>query len=69
MEQRLAAILVAGAVGFSRQMGADEAGTLARTGALRDDVLDPSLLEHRGRLCTTREDGFPGGSSPSARWQ
>ncbi len=69
MEQRLAAILAADAVGFSRQMGADEAGTLARTSALRDDVLDPLPLEHRARLCTTREDGFPEESSPSARWQ
>jgi adenylate cyclase len=58
MERRLAAILAADVVGFSRQMGADEAGTLARIAALRADVLDPLLAEHRGRLFKTMGDGF-----------
>ena len=39
MERRLAAILVADVVGFPRQMGSDEAGTLARIAALRTEVL------------------------------
>jgi len=58
MERRLAAILAADMVGFSRQMGADEAGTLARLAALRTDVLDPLLAEHHGRLFKTMGDGF-----------
>lgn len=57
-ERKLAAILAADVVGFSHQMGADEAGTLARIAALRTDVLDPLLAEHRGRLFKTMGDGF-----------
>ena len=58
MERRLAAIMAADVVGFSRQMGADEAATLARIAALRADVLDPLLAEHRGRLFKIMGDGF-----------
>lgn len=57
-ERRLVAILAADVVGFSRQMGADEAATLTRIAALRADVLDPMLAEHRGRLFKTMGDGF-----------
>lgn len=57
-ERKLAAILAADVVGFSRQMGADEAGTLARISALRTEVLEPLLVEHRGRLFKTMGDGF-----------
>jgi len=45
-------------VGYSRQSGADEVGTLARLHALRTEVLDPLLAEHRGRLFKTVGDGF-----------
>jgi len=58
VDRRLAAILAADVVGYSRQIGADEAGTLARLGALRAEVLDPLLAEHRGRLFKTMGDGF-----------
>jgi len=58
VQRRLAAILAADMVGFSRQMGADEAGTLARLAALRADVLDPLLAAHQGRLFKTMGDGF-----------
>ncbi len=44
--RRLAAILAADVVGYSRLMGADEAGTLARLKALRKDVFDPRIAEH-----------------------
>jgi len=57
-ERKLAAILAADVVGFSRQMGADEAGTLARIAVLRTEVLEPLLAEHRGRLFKTMGDGF-----------
>ena len=58
MERRLAAILAADVVGYSRQMGADEAGTMARLRALRAEVIEPLLAEHRGRLFKTIGDGF-----------
>ena len=58
MERRLAAILAADVVGYSRQMGVDEAGTMARLRALRAEVIEPLLGEHRGRLFKTTGDGF-----------
>jgi len=58
VERRLAAILAADVVGYSRHLGADEAGTLARLSALRERVLLPLLAEHGGRLFKTMGDGF-----------
>lgn len=49
VQRRLAAILVADVVGFSRLVGADEAGTLARLAALRRDVVEPAVARHAGR--------------------
>jgi class 3 adenylate cyclase len=46
--RRLAAILAADVVGYSWLMGTDEEGTLARLKALRSDLLDPKVDEHRG---------------------
>ncbi len=57
MERRLAAILATDVVGYSRLMGADEAGTLARLKALRRDLLDPKIAEHHGRIVKTTGDG------------
>jgi adenylate cyclase len=57
-ERRLAAILAADVAGFSRLMGADEEGTLARLKALRREVCDGSIAEHRGRIVKTTGDGF-----------
>ena len=57
MERRLAAILAADVVGYSRLMGADEAGTLARLKALRSDLFDPKIAEHNGRVVKTTGDG------------
>ena len=48
-ERRLAAILAGDVVGYSRLMGADEEGTLARLNALRREFWDPKIAEHRGR--------------------
>ena len=47
MERRLAAILVADVVGYSRLMGADEEGTLARLKVHRDEVIHPRILRTR----------------------
>ncbi len=64
-ERRLAAILAADVVGYSRLLGADEAGTLDRLRALRRDVVDPLLAEHGGRVFKTTGDGLLG-EFPSA---
>src|SRR5262249_15390994 len=58
VERRLAAILAADVVGYSRLMGEDEAGTLSRLGALRRDLIDPKVAEHRGRIVKTTGDGL-----------
>ena len=57
-ERRLAAILAADVVGYSRLVEQDEAGTLAALRALRRDELDPLLTEHRGRLVKLMGDGL-----------
>jgi TolB-like protein/class 3 adenylate cyclase len=56
--RRLAAILAADVAGYSRLMGADEEGTLERLKALRRDLLDPTIAEHRGRIVKTTGDGM-----------
>ena len=56
-ERRLAAILVADIVGYSRLVEQDEAGTLGAIRALRREVIDPLLAEHRGRIVKLMGDG------------
>jgi class 3 adenylate cyclase len=56
--RRLAAILAADVAGYSRLIGADEGGTLERLKALRRDLFDPKIAEHRGRLVKTTGDGL-----------
>jgi len=58
MERRLAAILAADVVGYSRLIRADEEGTLAAFRALRVDVIDPRLSAHRGRIFKLMGDGI-----------
>jgi class 3 adenylate cyclase len=57
-ERRLAAILAADVAGYSRLIEADEDGTLGRLKALRTEVIDPKIAEHRGRLVKTTGDGL-----------
>src|SRR3954465_13880676 len=57
-QRRLAAILAANAVGFSRLMGADEEGTLARLKRAREEVTDPAVARFRGRIFKTTGDGI-----------
>ncbi len=57
VERRLAAILAADVVGYSRLMGKDEAGTLAALKAIRADIIDPKITEHKGRVFKTTGDG------------
>jgi adenylate cyclase len=55
----LAAILAADVAGYSRLMGADEEGTLlAALKAIRRELGDPKIAEHRGRLFKTTGDGL-----------
>src|SRR6201981_3893221 len=56
--RRLAAILAADVAGYSRLMGADEEGTLARLKAHRRELVDPRIGEHRGRIVKTTGDGL-----------
>ena len=58
MERRLAAILAADVVGYSRLIRADEEGTIAALKALRADLIDPKLAEHNGRIVKLMGDGM-----------
>ena len=58
VERRLAAILAADVVGYSRLMGADEAGTLAAMRTLRKDTIEPLVASHRGRIVKLMGDGL-----------
>jgi adenylate cyclase len=58
VERRLAAILAADVVGYSRLVGEDEEGTLERVKVLRRTVADPKIKEHRGRVVRTMGDGL-----------
>ena len=58
MERRLAAILLTDMVGYSRLMGQDEEGTIARQNAHREEVFDPNISAHGGRIVNTTGDGL-----------
>jgi adenylate cyclase len=58
VERKLAAILAADVAGYSRLMGADEEGTLARLKALRAELVDPAIAGHNGRIVKTTGDGL-----------
>jgi adenylate cyclase len=57
-ERRLAAVLAADMVGYSRLMEADERGTLARLKAHRIELIDPAIAKNRGRVIKTTGDGL-----------
>jgi adenylate cyclase len=58
VERRLAAILAGDVAGYSRLMGADEEGTLARLNAHRRELLEPKIAENRGRIVKRTGDGI-----------
>ena len=58
VQRRLAAILAADVVGYSKLMESDEVGTLALFNTIRADVLDPAIETCRGRIFKTTGDGF-----------
>jgi len=57
VQRRLAAIISADVVGYSKMMGQDEAGTLARLKSLRSEFLHPKIAEYGGRIVKTTGDG------------
>ena len=58
VERRLAAILAVDVAGYSRLMGEDEEGALAALRAVRRELADPKIAEHRGRIVKTTGDGL-----------
>ena len=57
-KRRLAAILAADIVGYSRLMGADESGTLAQLKTHRKELIDPKIAEYDGHIVKTTGDGL-----------
>ncbi len=58
VERRLAAIMAADVVGYSRLMEVDEAGTLARLKTVRLELIDPAIVKCKGRIIKTTGDGM-----------
>jgi len=58
MEHRLAAVLAADMVGYSRLMGIDEVGTLARLRTHRIELIDPAIAKNNGNIIKTTGDGM-----------
>jgi class 3 adenylate cyclase/pimeloyl-ACP methyl ester carboxylesterase len=58
MQRRLAAVLAADVVGYSRLMGADEVGTLTSLKSHRRESINPAITEYRGRIVKTTGDGM-----------
>ena len=58
VERRLAAIMAADIVGYTRLMEVDEARTLAGIKSLRSDVMDPIIADHGGRIVKLMGDGM-----------
>ena len=58
MERRLAAILAADVVGYSRLIRADEEGTLMALRTLREELIDPKIDEYHGRIVKLMGDGI-----------
>jgi adenylate cyclase len=57
-ERRLLAILAADVVGYSRLVGLDEEGTVERVKSLKENIIEPAIVSHHGRLVKTTGDGF-----------
>ena len=57
-ERQLAAVVAADIAGYSRLMGVDEEGMLARLKACRRELIDPGIAQHRGRTVKTTGDGM-----------
>jgi adenylate cyclase len=58
IQRRIAVVLCADVVGYSRLMGSDEEGTLAAVNSVRRDIVDPKIADHRGRTVRSMGDGL-----------
>ena len=58
IERRLAAIMSADMVGYSRLMEVDETGTITRQRAHRKELIDPKIVAYNGRIVKTTGDGM-----------
>ena len=58
IERRIAVVLCADVVGYSRMMGSDEEGTLAALNSVRRDIVDPKIADYRGRIVRSMGDGL-----------
>ena len=58
VQRRLAAVLAADVVGYSRLMEVDETGTLARLKTVRLELIDPAIVRCKGRIIKTTGDGI-----------
>ena len=58
IHRKLAAVLAADVVGYSRLMGEDEAGTLDALRAHREELIEPKIAEHEGRIVKLMGDGL-----------
>ena len=58
VERRLAAIVIADVVGYSRLMGVDESGTLSQLKTIRNDIIQPKVTEYHGRIVKLMGDGI-----------
>src|SRR6476661_4279502 len=56
--RRLAAIVIADVVGYTRLMELDDTGTFSRLGSIRNEVIDPAIVSHGGRIVQTAGDGW-----------
>ena len=57
-QRRLAVILMADVVGYSKLIGSDEAGTLAQLQGLHTELIEPQVAKDAGRLFKSEGDGF-----------
>jgi class 3 adenylate cyclase len=71
VERRLTTILASDIAGYSRLIGLDEEGTIARLRSLRREVIDPAIAAYRGRIVKTREaaHSFSPPRSRAAGWK
>ena len=58
IERRIAVVLCADVVGYSRLMGSDEEGTLATLNSVRREIVDPKIADYRGRTVRSMGDGL-----------
>jgi len=66
--RRLAAIVIADVVGYTRLMERDDSGTFARLGAIRNEVIDPTIVSHGGHIVMFLTRCSPISTSSASSW-